>query len=136
MAWYCLDICSKGSELDCGNRLAIHLKASNRRTGRIAGRADATTLKTALQTPNTIKSHGVPFVDPLKATIQSAEKCYGRFSTLSTRKFNRSAQKLYTDVTINPELGRNLNSFSRQAESRRQSNPSSLSLSSTQYPTL
>jgi hypothetical protein len=32
---------------------------------------------------------------------------------------NRSAQKLYTDVTINLRVGENLNSFSRQAESSR-----------------
>jgi hypothetical protein len=60
-------------------------------------------LKTALQT---LREHDqeswVLFVDPLKLTIQSTEKCYGRSSQLlSTRKLNRSAQKLYTDVTIN-----------------------------------
>jgi hypothetical protein len=67
--------------------------------------------KTALQTLREHDQSWVLFVDFVKATIQSTEKCYGRSSqSWSTRKLNRSAQKLYTDVTINSELVRNLNS--------------------------
>jgi hypothetical protein len=54
----------------------------------------------------------------------------------STRKLNRSAQKLYTDVTINSERGNPETSFSRQVKQGDNLAPVLLSLSSTQYPTL
>jgi hypothetical protein len=92
----------KGSKLD--TRIANHLKdfGIEEQAGSTPGKgcADATfTLKTALQTLREhdnnfnlllatlsynvpVKNHGYYLLISLKLTIQSTEKCYGRFSRL------------------------------------------------------
>jgi hypothetical protein len=63
----------------------------------------------------------------LKLTIQSTEKCYGRSSQLlGTRKLNRSAQKLYTDVTINLRVGEKLEQFLSTSGVKQGDNPSTV----------
>jgi hypothetical protein len=83
---------------------------------------------------NTIKNHGYYLSISLKLTIQSTEKCWKILTLLGTRKRSKCS-KLYTD-TIN-RVGEKLEQFlSTSGVKRRQLAPVSLSLSSTQYPTL